>query len=83
MSLLASKIDLTSDSCARQLLVERLEQVECRIPYSAGDILADIRKSGRIVEETYGPSGTQLVAFVPRSLLNKLLNAGYARKINA
>lgn len=66
--------------CTLQLLAERLEEVECRIPYSAGDLLADIRKSGTVVEESYGPSGTQLVAFVPPSLSNKLQLAGFARK---
>jgi len=61
-------------------LSERLIQVECRIPYAAGDMLADIRKVGTIIEENYGPSGTQLVALVPRSLRNKLQVAGYARR---
>jgi len=67
-------------SVIEELLAERLEEVECRIPYSAGDLLADIRKSGTVVEESYGPSGTQLVAFVPPSLSNKLQLAGFARK---
>ena len=66
-----------------QLLKERSVEVECRIPYSAGDVLAEIRKVGTVVDETYGPSGTQLVAFVPQSLRNKLQLAGFARKTDA
>jgi len=67
-------------SLVEQQLTDQQVEAECRIPYSAGDMLAEIRKVGTVVEESYGPSGTQLVAFVPLSLRNKLQLAGYARK---
>ena len=66
-----------------KLLIERSVQVECRIPYSAGDVLAEIRKVGTVVEEAYGPSGTQLVAYVPQSLRNRLQLGGFARRDGA
>lgn len=72
--------DCAHGSSRPQLLLQRLVEVECRIPYNAGNMLADIRKSGTITEEIYGPSGTQVVAFVPPSLRNKLQAAGYMRK---
>jgi 50S ribosomal subunit-associated GTPase HflX len=63
-----------------QLLVDMAVQVECRIPYSDGDVLAEIRKVGTVTEETYGPAGTQITAFVPPSLRSRLEHAGFARR---
>ena len=47
------------------------------------DVLAEIRKVGTVVEEAYGPSGTQLVAYVPQSLRNRLQLGGFARRDGA
>ena len=47
-------------------------RVECRVPYAAGDLLAEVHKTGTVVEEEYEPAGTRVVAFVPPSLRNRL-----------
>ena len=57
------------DGSARFRLAVR---VECRVPYAAGELLAEVHKTGTVVEAEYEPAGTRVVAFVPPSLRNRL-----------
>ena len=60
-----------------QLLLERQVEVECRIPYSAGDVLADIRKLGTVVEvtKTYNSDGEDEVQADLRVLVDSVLDS--------
>jgi len=55
-----------------QALLQMTVVVECVIPYTNGDLLAEIHKVGTIVEEDYQEEGTHITAYVPPSLRNKL-----------
>jgi len=55
-----------------RVLLESASKATLLIPYSAGDALAQVHKVGTVVEEEFEVSGTRVVAYLPRSLLNKL-----------
>ena len=57
---------------AQRALLRLAVRVECRVPYAAGELLAEVHKTGTVVEEEYEPAGTRVVAFVPPSLRNRL-----------
>ena len=54
-------------------------RVECVLPYSAGELLAEMHKVGTIVEESYVDVGTRVVAFVPRSLAMRLKKMAFVQ----
>jgi GTP-binding protein HflX len=51
--------------------------VEALVPYSAGDVLAEIHRDGTIALEEYQEGGTYVRAHVPRSLFNRLRQSKY------
>jgi len=53
-------------------LLELSSKVECMLPYSAGDLLHEIHKTGTVVTEAYVEAGTRVVAYVPPSLAGRL-----------
>lgn len=58
-------------------LLQLTVHLECLLPYSAGDLLAEVHKTGTVELEEYEESGTRITAFVPISLKNKIVKAGH------
>ncbi|KAJ1468696.1 P-loop containing nucleoside triphosphate hydrolase protein, partial [Baffinella frigidus] len=54
-----------------QALLALTALVECHLPYSAGDVLAEIHKVGTVLDEDFRADGTRVRAYVPPSLRNK------------
>mmetsp|Transcript_38032 Transcript_38032/g.61336 ORF Transcript_38032/g.61336 Transcript_38032/m.61336 type:complete len:472 (+) Transcript_38032:2-1417(+) len=55
-----------------QALLQMTVVVECVIPYTSGDLLAEVHKVGTIIAEDYQEDGTHVTAYVPPSLRSKL-----------
>jgi GTP-binding protein HflX len=59
-------------------LLERLErdlirlqvEVSLDIPFARGDLVARVHEEGQVIEETYEPTGTRLLARIPRESLS-------------
>lgn len=66
-------VDILLDT-VEQALLQMTVVVECVIPYSNGDLLAEVHKAGTIIGEDYLEHGTHVTAYVPPSLRNKLSN---------
>ncbi|EKX34019.1 hypothetical protein GUITHDRAFT_147529 [Guillardia theta CCMP2712] len=64
---LAELLDIVEEA-----LLQLSVMIECLLPYSASDLLAEIHKVGTIIQEDFQESGTRVVAYVPPSLRNKL-----------
>ena len=47
-------------------------RIECVLPYAESALLAEVHKAGTIESEEYVEDGTDLVAYVPSSLRNRL-----------
>eukprot|EP00879_Flechtneria_rotunda_P024615 GHRR01026113.1.p1 GENE.GHRR01026113.1~~GHRR01026113.1.p1 ORF type:complete len:432 (+),score=149.28 GHRR01026113.1:241-1536(+) len=53
-------------------LAESMVEMEVLLPYSAGALLDDVHKMGKVLEETYTEAGTRVRAQAPRCLVGKL-----------
>ena len=51
-----------------ELLLQGQRYIDIVLPYSEGDILAQIRTRGRLLTEEYLPEGIRVEAYVPESL---------------
>ena len=51
-----------------ELLLKGQRYIDIVLPYSEGDILAQIRTRGRLITEEYLPEGIRVEAYVPESL---------------
>jgi GTP-binding protein HflX len=56
-------------------LAAGLERVRCEVPQARGDLLAWLRRSGRIVEEYYRDGAVQITALVPPKVAGQLRKA--------
>lgn len=58
-------------------LLGRAERVEALLPYAAsGALLAEMKQTGSVVEESYEADGVRVVAFVPRKLRARMAKEG-------
>ena len=55
-----------------QILDEKEPTVEFLVPYTDGDVLAQIYDAGKVIKEEHGPDGTSIKARVPKSVANEL-----------
>ncbi|MDQ3646207.1 MAG: GTPase HflX, partial [Actinomycetota bacterium] len=62
-------VDQLRRSLDRELAKLRVE-VELDIPFDRGDVVSRVHELGDVLEETYGESGTHLVARMPRETLD-------------
>jgi GTP-binding protein HflX len=59
--------------CIETMLGARLARVRCELPAARGDLLALVRRTGRILEESYHDGVVRVSAVVPSNVAGRLL----------